>query len=128
MAANAQTGAGQTGSRGIENWQEQAAAQQAATGHQSRIFGRKDAERPQKPVLGGISRIFRKDRDEAYDGLVDRMPTGPAAREREKKESLPDGFFSEKTAKNPLQSGWGCAILLRLTVLLAFLRKKANRP
>ena len=56
----------------VRDWQEQAAAgQMAATGHQSRIFGKKQ-DKPASADKSFVSRIFGRGRKEEYDGLVDR--------------------------------------------------------
>ena len=61
----------------VREWQEQAAAgQMAATGHQSRIFGKKQ-DKPASADKSFVSRIFGRGRKEEYDGLVD--PSAVAA-------------------------------------------------
>ena len=71
------------GNAGVEAWQEQLTNRQAAgsqTGHQSRIFGRKDDGHPAKAERPRISRIFGK-KEEEYDGLVDTQSSAAAAAE-----------------------------------------------
>ncbi|MCR5565755.1 MAG: DNA translocase FtsK, partial [Clostridiales bacterium] len=68
------------GDGGVRDWQEQAAAgQMDATGHQSQIFGRKQ----QKPAVSGkgfVSKLFGRNKEEEYDGLVDTSGPEQAAK------------------------------------------------
>ena len=69
------------GNTGVEAWQEQLTNRQAAgsqTGHQSRIFGRKETENPAKADRPRISKIFGK-KEAEYDGLVDTQSAAAAA-------------------------------------------------
>ena len=59
---------------GVSSWQEQTEADRLAssgTGHQSRIFGKKAAEKPSGTDKTFRSRIFGLGRKEEYDGLSD---------------------------------------------------------
>ncbi len=67
---------------GVREWQEQAGAGQLAntqTGHESQIFGR-PAPAQAEPEKSFISKIFRRNKPEEYDGLVDRGETARTAR------------------------------------------------
>ena len=58
----------------VRQWQDQAGTERLAAvgaGHKSAIFGRKDPEKPAAQGSAFLSRIFRQDRKEKYDGLVD---------------------------------------------------------
>ncbi len=63
-----------TQNQGVLDWQEQMTAKQLAasqTGHQSRIFGRKEERKPSAPEKSFVSRIFGLGKKEEYDGLSD---------------------------------------------------------
>ena len=69
------------GNAGVEAWQESLTNRQAAggqTGHQSRIFGRKEPDNTAKAERPLISKIFGK-KEAEYDGLVDTQSTAAAA-------------------------------------------------
>ena len=69
------------GDGGVRDWQEQAAAgQMDATGHQSQIFGRKDTQKPAASGIGFVSRLFGRNKEEEYDGLVDTSGLKQAAK------------------------------------------------
>ena len=66
---------------GVRDWQEQAAAGQLdATGYQSNIFGRQDTQKPAGPGKGFVSKLFGRNKEEAYDGLVDTSELQQAAK------------------------------------------------
>ena len=63
-----------TQNQSVRDWQEQMTAEQLAasqTGHQSRIFGRKEERKPAAPEKSFVSRIFGLGKKEEYDGLSD---------------------------------------------------------
>ena len=74
----------------VQEWQEQMTARQAASSpaqaqHQSRIFGRKDPAKAEKPGRTGVSRIFGKKKPEE-DGLVENNQAAVAKALREAAE------------------------------------------
>ena len=90
---------------GVANWQEQLAAGQtaaAAPGHQSRIFTRKDPEKPVSEDRSFRSRIFGRKKEE-YDGLSDgtALAAQKAAQQRKTAASGEDGTGPDSAEQDP---------------------------
>ena len=107
-----------SGDGGVRDWQEQVAAGQvvsAATGHQSRIFGKKNQAKPAAQERSFASRIFGRNKKEEYDGLSDgstlaeagtaRRPAGKPARRTATGAEIgePQTHWRQDTAEIPLE-------------------------